>query len=420
MTNIMQFLKFEEELNFKKIMDIFKEIEKDFKEEEMEIFSSSTYSKSKNLKYGLTDGILMSLKSALSLKLFKENDEYFYKISNGKMRFKTIYKILSWCEIVVGYNPVILKNLKGRQRIIINYVLELLVENTGNLKDDIKDIRDSFKSIISSIVLDPVFNKEIEDAVKVFQPFFSDTFNKIVKEDDDFIVIDPNTSLSNLTEKALDKMDLEDHTILNSIYKEYVKIFHMGEKCTFISPFRNLTPSFSINQSCVKIGLTIFDSSFRDEDKFYDLFDNQDEYDYYYDFLKSVIKIEYSVINKSGEYHILISKESRDKVYVFESSDEGLTYNLKSSLSILSVVLEYMNSDSKNSDLSYMISNKGKELKSNSHDKSKTYCNPHITFVRGFWRKSKYGVLHHVRPSKRFYGNPEYINKKIRTLIVLK
>lgn len=421
MTNIMQFLKFEEELNFKKIMEIYEKIEEDFSEEERRVISSAPYFKNKTLKYGLTDSILLSLKSALSLKLFKDNGEYYYRILGGqKIRFKTLYRILSWCEVLVGFNPVILKNLKGKQKAIINLIIELLVENSDNLKDDIRDIRDSFKSIVKPIVLDPIFNREIEDSIKVFQPFFGDSFNKMLKEDDEFIVVDPNTSLSDLTERAIDKMDLEDNVILNSIYKEYIKLFHMGEKCTFMSPFRNLTPSFSINQSCVKVGLTMFDSSFRDEDKFYDLFNNQDEYDYYYDFLKYAVKIEYSVINKKGEYYILVSRESRDNVYVFESFEDGLTSSLKSLISLLSSILDYMNSDSNNSDLSYMISDKNKESKSNSHDKSKAYSNPHITFVRGFWRKSKYGVLHHVRPSKRFYGNPEYMNKKIRTLIVLK
>lgn len=93
MTNIMQFLKFEEELNFKKIMEIYEKIEEDFSEEERRVISSAPYFKNKTLKYGLTDSILLSLKSALSLKLFKDNGEYYYRILGGqKIRFKTLYR----------------------------------------------------------------------------------------------------------------------------------------------------------------------------------------------------------------------------------------------------------------------------------------------------------------------------------------
>lgn len=431
MKNILDFIRFEEknkEVNFRLISEIGESIYNDLNETEKSLLKGSKIINPLLKKYvdKIEAGELSLFKNYLSTKIEKSDDDYFYNIEGTLFRFKTIFRLISWYDIILNHNPYVIRNFKnGFLKELKGFIQLILLNHINDLNSSKEEFLKNHYDIRGGILLDEKLNEVMEESIKVFQPYFSFSFNNLIKDEDEFVVINPSMPLSKFSKRALEIKDKfnDQSRLVKFMVEKYYQLFNSGERCTIISPFKNMSPDLSMEQSSIRESIIVHDRAFRDEDLFFEIFRDQSRYEYFYDYLDKVVEYEVSINDIMVKSYFIISNNPKDKVYYIRIQDSryNLELDVADSLSSLSAIFEYIASDSERSELAYMISDKEEKRKDEKQHKTRVYtAEPHITYVRGFWRKSKYGVLHHVRPSKRFYGNPEYKNKKIRTLIVLK
>lgn len=270
---------------------------------------------------------------------------------------------------------------------------------------------------------------EVLEALSIFENINGFLINNHLKTSDTFLVLNPYGVHNKFNDK-LKEMDgkVSFKSVIFDLIKNYETIFNYKERVTVISPYRYSLVDNDLFNSSIINRLTICDKSIKDEDLFFDIFENQNDYDYWYDFLDKMIVVEEEIIgeNISFQYYILISKNKRDNLYcTITSSNSAEIIKIKEKepdiqreLSWMYSILDFLNSESNDSELSYMIHNT--KIENKKIKKERVYHDSHVTFVRGFWRRSKYGLKHFVRPSKRFYGDSNLKDSLIRTLIVLK
>ena len=431
MKNILDFIRFEEknkEINFRLISEIGENIHNDLNETEKSLLKGSKIINPLLKKYvdKVEAGELSLFKNYLSTKIEKIDNDYFYNIEGTLFRFKTIFRLVSWYDIILNHNPYVVRNLKnGFLKELKGFIQLILLNHINDLNSSKEEFLKNHYDIRGGILLDEKLNEVMEESIKVFQPYFSFSFNNLIQEEDEFVVINPSMPLSKFSKRALEIKDRfnDQSKLVKFMVEKYYQLFNSGERCTIISPFKNISPDLSMEQSSIRESIIVHDRAFRDEDLFFEIFKDKSRYEYFYDYLDKVVEYEISINGITVKSYFIISNNPKDKVYFIRIQDSrySLVLDVSDSLSSLSGIFEYIASDSERSELAYMISDKKDEKKKEEkQSKTRVYAEPHITYVRGFWRKSKYGVLHHVRPSKRFYGDPEFKNKKIRTLIVLK
>lgn len=354
--------------------------------------------------------------------------------NNSGFQDDTVYLGATVVDILISDFPMFFKNLKRNKfnfKNILN-ILNIIIE-VGNKNIDIPNSLKN-ENMIGKI-LDSDNLRKINEKVLSFFRNYIECKNQCTKEDS-FIILNKKETgwFPKILKERLEDQHLEGVKaskfmlkILENFENEFLKIFKEDESMTLISPFQNLTPFNKINEVRSHLKISLKGKEFRDDDFFFSSLNSIDaNYDVIYDNFDFLVSVESNTEGRNFKiYFFKYGKNVLPMLSIDANSiDNEFKYHYEAlkDVVIATEILDVISKEPENVDFDYMVPNNARVKIDSINKRERVYKTPHFTYVKGFFRRSKYGKLHFVRSFKKFYGNDKCgkDTMDIKTILVFK